>query len=285
MAIEKIVFSFFNYLHSVYDISAHLINTALLTNEKKKIDKITFKTISETIRNYSEYIDVKTLIDSTQANNPFSYIDDFNNINKHQYNMDLHVILDISYGEVETKIGGFEKKGTPHPEVNMKQHMVSCLSGTLFYIDNLLGSIINYLNNNTHKYNQNRYHSINAWFQKCKNDSSQDGGYLYLITQADLSVGDVFKILYVYKDSEGRFTYKNIHSEEIFLKNQKDEFYGKAEYVKSAYEDINSIFELLEYKEYKVTKVGDVTSDLAIGTWKPKLIFGDKVHIVEFQLN
>jgi hypothetical protein len=138
-AIGKLVFSFFHYLHSVYDISSHLINTTLLANKKKKIDRVTFKTVSEMIRNYSQYIDVVKLIDTTKSSDLFKYIDDINNINKHQYNMDLHVMLSISYGDVETKIGGFEKKGTPHPEVNMKQHMEDCFKGTLSYLDNLLG--------------------------------------------------------------------------------------------------------------------------------------------------
>jgi len=281
-AVEKLVFSFFQYIHSVYDISSHLVNTALLANEKKKIDSVAFKTISETIKNYPQYIEVKTLIDTTKANDSFKYIDDINNINKHQYNMGLHVMLNISYGEVETKIGRFEKKGTPHPEVNMKQHMENCLKGTLSYLDNLLGWILNYLNNNKPIYNQNRFHSINAWFQKCKNDSSQDGGYLYIITPFNLNVGDTFRILYVHKDGEGRLTYKNIHSEDIFLKDSKDQFYGKAEYVKGTYDTVNPIFELLEYREYKVTKVGNIDGDIAISLWKPKLIFGDLVEIVEF---
>ena len=282
-AIEKLVFSFFQYLHSAYDISAQLINTALLANEKKKIDDITFKTISNTLKNYSDYTDVMTLIDTTKKNEPFKYIDAFNNINKHQYNMDLHVMLDISKGEVETKIGGFEKRGTPHSEVNMKEHMENCLKGTISFLDNLLGWILNYLNNNEHKYNQNRFHSINAWVQTCKNNSSQNGGYLYIITPVDLNIGDTFRILYVHKDREGRFNYKNIHSEDIFLKDSEDQFYGKAEYIKGTYETVNPIFELLEYKEYLVKKVGDISADKAVSIWKPKLIFGDLLHMVEFE--
>ena len=207
-AIEKLVFSFFQYLHSVYDISAHLINTALFANEKKSIDSVTFKTISEIIKNYIEYIDVKTLIDKAKENEFFKYIDAFNNINKHQYNMELSVVLNISYGEVETKIGKFEKKGLSYPEVNMMEHMENCLKETLSYVNKLLGWILNYLNNNSHKYNQNRFHSINAYFQKCKNDSSQDGGYLYIVTSVNLNVEDTFRILYVHKNQEGKFTYK-----------------------------------------------------------------------------
>lgn len=282
-AIEKLVFNFFQYLHSVYDISAHLINIALLANQKKNIDNIGFKTISEILRKFPEYADVKILIDTTKTSDAFKYIDDFNNINKHQYNMSLHVMLDLSYGGVLTKIGGFEKKGTPHPEVNMKQHMEDCLKCSLSYIDNLLLLIFNYINNNIHNYNSNRFHSINAWVQKCKNDHSQDGGYLYIITPTMYNVGETFKILYVLKDDEGRFSYKNIHSEDIFLKDSNNKFYGLAEYVKGIYDNINPIFELLEYKEYKVTKVGDVSRDIAYTLQKPKVIFGDLLEVVEFE--
>lgn len=281
--IEKLVFSFFQYLHSVYDISAHLINTSLLANQKKSIDSISFKTISEVLKYFPEYSGVKELIDSTKKADSFKYIDDFNNINKHQYNMNLHVMLDISHGKVETKIGGFKKKETPHPEVSMKEHMEDCLKYSVSYIDNLLYWIFNYLNSDTHNYNGNRVHSINAWFQKSKNDNGQDGGYLYIMTPTVYNVGDIFRILYVLKDNEGRFIYKNIHSEDIFLKDSDGKIYGLAKYVKEIYDDVNPIFELLEYKEYKITKVGDMARDIAVSLWKPKLIFGDLLEIVEFE--
>lgn len=281
-AIEKLVFSFFQYLHSVYDISANLINTALLANQKKSINSISFKNILEILKEFPVYKDVKTLIDTTKASDSFKYIDDLNNINKHQYNMALHVMLDISDGEVETKIGSFEKKGTHHPEVGMTYHMENCLKDSVSYIDNLLGSIFTYLKNNIHKYNSNRVHNINAWFQKCKNDYRQDGGYLFIITPTTYKVDDIFQILYVVKNQKGRYTYKNIHSEDIFLKDLDHKVCGMAEYIKGTYDDVNPIFELLEYKEYRITKVGDVERDIALRLRKPKQIFGDVIDINVF---
>ena len=106
---------------------------------------------------------------------------------------------------------------------------------------------------------------------------------MHIITPVKLNIGDTFRILYVHKNKEGKFIFKNIHSEDIFLSDSENSLYGKSEYVKGVYDNVNPIFELLEYKEYKVTKVGNVKIDVAISCWKPKLIFGDVFEVVEFE--
>lgn len=104
---EKITGSFFHYLHSFFDNFAQFINTSLLANKEVDINKASFAVIRTKLRTYPEYSTILKELENFSQTTEFQYIEDFNNINKHQYTIDVQCTLTLKDGHMEQEIPEF----------------------------------------------------------------------------------------------------------------------------------------------------------------------------------
>lgn len=273
--IPKILFGFFQYLHSVYDISAQIVNTCLLANRKIRIDSVSFKRFHEkTLTSHTQYADIKSFMENISELYEFQYIDDFNNINKHQYQMDCLITTYLDRGNTELKIAAFKKNGHTYSEQDMKKAMEKSLKFTIQYIDDLMNLVTNHLLNVNYDYNQDRYQRVFIYVQVSE-DHSQDGGYSYVISDKEYTIGDIIRVLYVSRTIHGGLDLKNIYDKTIFLKKSTGNYFAKAQ-LKDEYSEPNKIFEILEYREYSIVEIGDMHNEITIQTFvKPKILVGE----------
>jgi uncharacterized Rmd1/YagE family protein len=76
-ATEKIIGSFFHYLHSFFDNFAQFINTALLANNSIDINKASFAIIRQKLNAYPEYSLILQELENFSQTTEFQYIEDF----------------------------------------------------------------------------------------------------------------------------------------------------------------------------------------------------------------
>lgn len=124
IAIFNVTFSCFSHLHCFFDNYAQFLNITLLSKKHSDRDDVTFKKIVEKLMNEAPYKLVAQKMLACIDDSKFKYIEDYNNIIKHQYNIYPESIFNLNDGVMEVKSPEFVKSNLVHEasELESKMH-------------------------------------------------------------------------------------------------------------------------------------------------------------------
>lgn len=283
-AIEKIVGSFFHYLHSFYDSYAQFINSTLLTIEKKAldIDTSSFFRVRERLKNIHDFQSVYDKLEQVAQTVEYKYIDNFNNINKHQFTLELQSTVILNDGAIEQEIPSFSKKGQHHGADEITNRLENSLDMSLNLYQTVTNLIMSYLKNNANAYSQNRYHKISI-----KNQigfgSGGDGGAIFITFDDTRNITDgesYFVLLAKEDDLNEEIKVENIIADTLILQNTNGEMLGWLK----ALTPVNP--NILTYREYRLVLSTEMEKAYVIHFFTPKkLQFGYGESEVVFKGN
>lgn len=264
-AIEKIVGSFFHYLHSFYDSYAQFLNSALLENGALDINDSSFFKVRQKLSNLPEYQTIFDELERIAKTLEYRYIDDFNNINKHQFTLELQSALSLNDGAIDQEIPGFQKKGT-HEADELTQRLHNSLDMTLKLYQTVTELVMNHLKNNSNAYTQNRFHTISVKTQIGFGDGGNGGAiFITLDDPYTLTNGESYYVLLAKKDdSNEKIKVENILTDSLILQNTKDEKLGLLE----AHPLVNP--NILTYRKYKLVLTIDIEKAYLMHFFSPK---------------
>ncbi|REE81585.1 hypothetical protein A8990_118111 [Paenibacillus taihuensis] len=283
-AIEKIVGSFFHYLHSFYDSYAQFINSTLLMLSKKVLDinHSSFFQVRERLKGITEFQPIYDNLEQVAQTMEYKYIDDFNNINKHQFTLELQSTLVLNDGTIEQEIPSFSKKDRQHGADEMTKRLDSSFKMSLMMFQTVTDLVMDYLKNNVTDQPQNRYHTISIKEQSGFGNSG-DGAAIFITIDdlREISEGDSFFVLLAKEDDTDRkIRVENILTDNLMLQNIN----GKKLGFLKAQAPVNP--NILMYREYRVVLTTEIEKAYVLHFFEPKTVqfgYGDNETI--FKLN
>lgn len=142
--LNKINFTFFNSLHSFFDVFGKFLFKTLLPASRAS-DNYLFDVINE-LKKHTNYANIIKKIEQYTKKDDFKYIYDLNNTNKHIQDIPIDSIFFINDGSLNAEIKEF-KKHIAHPEENMINKLDDVLELVVEFYNDLIKEVIDYLNN------------------------------------------------------------------------------------------------------------------------------------------
>ena len=264
-AIEKIVGSFFHYLHSFFDNFAQFINFALLGNIAVDINKASFLVIKNRLKELPEYHKIFNELENFSQTLEFGYIEDFNNINKHQYTIDVQSTLFLNDGQIEQKIPQFQKKERFHDSKELKEKMLNSFDATLKFFETVTKMVFDQLKQNNHNYITNRYHNVSIKTQLGFGEGQNGGAVLLKVDNSNITNGNIFYLLLSKIEFESnKIVTQNILTDSVIVQDSNGHNIGILE----ALEPPNA--NIIKYRKYKLTLHSDMRAIYMQHFFKPK---------------
>ena len=207
LAIDKVTADFFNYTHSFFDNYAQFINVTLLGNEALSRDKIDLKTLKNHLTQTILYPDITDKIVGCLTDPQFEFIEDFNNLTKHQSLISPHSELCLNNGDLELTMPGFEKiarnRLRTYSSSDLETKLLDSYEFAREFCITLTNTIYDTLSNTPHLFTRNRIHSVYTHVQMPNKSKG-----IPAITEISLQVnkpikqGEPFYILLAKKTAE-----------------------------------------------------------------------------------
>lgn len=160
VAIEKVFMEIMGLLHNFFDTFAQWINSSLFGEQALPIKRASLVNVINKMSAFPEYTD-QFITDFTNitANQNYSYVADFNNTQKHRYQLYVQNKFDLFSVQGEVSIQEFEKDGRVH----IKEDVLDVVSTILDYCKKLLNDsqtyVENYYKNNNCNYVEHRMYN------------------------------------------------------------------------------------------------------------------------------
>lgn len=142
---NKINFSFFNALHSFFDVYGKFLLKALLPTYR--VPTIYFFGVVNKLDEYNEYNEIVKKIRLYTESPKFDYVYDLNNFNKHNQDIAIESILFINDGSTEADIQGFKQKNNTHQKENMSNKLEETEKFVIDFYNEITEEVIRYLRN------------------------------------------------------------------------------------------------------------------------------------------
>ena len=175
VAIEKVFMEIMGLLHNFFDTYAQWINSGLFGERALPIKIASLVNVISKISEFPEYADqfITDFINIT-ANPNYSYVSDFNNTQKHRYQLYVQNKMDLFSSKGEVSVPDFEKDGRVH----IKEDVLDIVSAILDYCKKLLKDsktyVENYYQNNDCSYVEHRiYNPKTCMFFESEDDYKQ----------------------------------------------------------------------------------------------------------------
>ncbi len=159
-AMEKLVIEIMGLLHSFFDTFAQWINSSLFGEKALLLEDVSLSKVIGMLPNFTEHTgQFITSFLNISTTNEFRYISDFNNIQKHHYQLYIKNKFDIFTMQGEVSMPDFKKKKKLH----IKEDALSAILSRLNYCKKLLSDsqkyIENYYKNNECSYKEHRFYN------------------------------------------------------------------------------------------------------------------------------
>lgn len=144
VAIEKLFMEIMGLLHNFFDTFAQWINSSLFGEKALPLKKASLVKVIEKMSEFPEYTGqfITNFLDITNNDN-YIYISDFNNTQKHRYQLYVQNKFDLLAVEGDLSVPNFSKDGRIH----LKTDAMSIIIDSLNYCKNLLLSSQDYIEN------------------------------------------------------------------------------------------------------------------------------------------
>lgn len=270
--LEMLINEFFSHMHSIFDLTAFLINEAVLQCSIKNVSGVSYANVIRKLGENNQHSELLNNLSGIQGEDWYEYIDDFNNLAKHRYLTDMTSLSYLDTGEIMVKISEFERKKI-HEEVDAFDIIDTCFNEMLNFLSDVFKYIKVELPNIVF---ENRYHRDDMYYKiQMSSDSSSRGASAFLMTgektyknDDELYIGIAFK-----DEKSGRIKIadKN-HACRVFLKHNKEDNHPYA----IAEQDSNYKQRSKQsYMKYKVKLSDDIERDMAVDFFEPKIAHGN----------
>lgn len=160
VAIEKVFMEITGLLHNFFDTFAQWINSSLFAERALPIKRASLVNVISKMSEFPEYSDpFITDFTNITSNQNYSYIADFNNTQKHRYQLYVRNKFDLFSVQGEVSVQEFEKDGRVH----IKEDVLDIVSTVLDYCKKLLNDsksyVANYYQNNDCNYVEHRIYN------------------------------------------------------------------------------------------------------------------------------
>lgn len=207
VAIEKVFMEIMGLLHNFFDTYAQWINASLFGERALPLKRASLVNVISKMSEFPEYAD-QFILDFTNitANSNYSYVSDFNNTQKHRYQLYVQNKFDLLSAQGEVSVQEFEKDGRVH----IKKDVLDIVTDILRYCRKLLSDsqtyVENYYRSNECSYVEHRIYNPKTYmlfeneedFKKLKNVKNH---YYYIEVDAN-SILPQYQIMLVCDRSE-----------------------------------------------------------------------------------
>jgi hypothetical protein len=230
IALFKVASSSFYYLHSFFDNYAQFLNTTLLANQAMDRNCVSIKNMANHLRQKDIYNEILDMIDDCLGDPMYQFIEDYNNVTKHQINIFVDSRLYLNDGDLKTNIPGFDKKRksdiTTHLSNDLETKIYDSYEFTRNFCIDTTQKVYEILKNLPHVYTKNRYHSVNARIQLPNpNKNVMKAAEIYIITDKQVKQGEKYYFLFC-KDDDEDISLNNSTYKSIIIKNSNSEIIG-----------------------------------------------------------
>lgn len=225
--IDKYIKDFFQYSRNAFDSIAQIVNSALLANKSKDIERVDFNKIA-TVLNDKKYSSKfsKTLdwFLKIQQSHEFKYLTEFNNRTKHICDSKIIMSQNLLNYDVLNKIEPFYKKGKQFEEQDI------CVI-TKTVLDFIKEEFVSFLDVLTEEikldtFIEGRIHNLKSYSQLIKDDPQNSFTAIFIeVEEAIDELPDVLRILLVNKNEN--ISSLNCDYEEILVRNKDKKYLGQ----------------------------------------------------------
>lgn len=230
IALFKVASSSFYYLHSFFDNYAQFLNTTLLANQAMDRNCVSIKMLANHLRQKDIYNEILDMIDNCLSDPMYQFIEDYNNVTKHQINIFVDSRLYLNDGDLKTNIPGFDKKRksdiVTHLSNDLETKIYNSYEFTRNFCIDTTQKVYEILKNHQHLYTKNRYHSVNARIQLPNpNKNVMKAAEVYIVTDNQVKQGEKYYFLFCKNDDED-ISLNNSTYKSIIIKNSDNEIIG-----------------------------------------------------------
>lgn len=282
--VNKLVNESFSLLHSFFDNFAQFVNSAFLNVDTIDIKRCSIKNVIAKLSTLGLTEPIMMNIIDIENNDLYKYVEDFNNIVKHQYQIFTKMSVDILKNSIVSNAGNatipsFEKGNNQYTE----EEILEKLEKTIEYCENLQNDFINYILTQTNTIDTRIYNPKTHCQFKSKEDYEKrqnlDMGYHY-IEVSDTNIEDEYGIMLV-SDMKEEYVleYYNCPYDFIVLLDETsgeksfDAFLGYLKPIDGRNITIrdNKIIEYRKYKSYKIADNQQYLTDIISAMTTPNL--------------
>lgn len=256
-ALDKVTIDFFNYIHSLFDTYAQFINVTLLANEALDKNKFYLKNLYEYLTARNLYPEITSEIEKYLNDSQFEFIEDYNNITKHQSIISNDTKLYLNNGDLQLGIPGFEKvknkRIRTYSYSELESKMLESYEFARSFCVTITNMIYQTLSTTPHLFNQNRIHSVHTRVQMPNPNKGIQGVIEVSLTiDKPINQNEAFYVLLANDSGEKIITF-NCPYKSIVLKDTTGNIIGMlvAE-IPMDYDDTEVKLVFTEYRKYLV---------------------------------
>lgn len=266
VAIEKVFMEIMGLLHNFFDTFAQWINASLCGEKALPIKKASLVNVINKMSEYPEYSDqfITEFINIT-GNSNYSYVADFNNTQKHRYQLYVENKMDVFSVQGEVNVQDFVKDGRTH----IKKDVQDAVSSLLAYCKKLMNDskvyIENYYKDNDCNYVEHRIYNPKTFMffeneDDCKQMKNPKNHYYYIEVDTN-NVSHQYQIMLVsdgsgaVKDEDKRIEMFNSPYQIIMLKDSNSQIIGVLK------PEDNEVYKLKDEHNLVYRKYKSITSD------------------------
>ncbi len=244
--VDKYVKDFFQYLRNAFDSIAQAVNTALLANESKNIERVDFIKIYTALSSASFSQKFPKTLDwfsVVKDSSEFSYISEFNNRIKHISDARVIMSQNLFNDDKTNKIDAFFKKGIQFSE----QDILTITEGVMGFVNDKFKVFLDVLTEEIKldTFSKGRIHNLNFYGQQIKNDPDSSFNVIFIEVESSIDeLEDIIRILLINKNDD--IYSMNCDYDEILVRDQNEKYIGKF-----ILDDVSTEDGLLRYRKYK----------------------------------
>ena len=271
--VNKLVNETFSLLHSFFDNFSQCVNSAILNVEAINIEKCSIKRIIKELSTLGLTDPIIIQIIDIQNNDLYKYVEDFNNIVKHQYQLFTKMSVNLIKDNIISNTGNaiipsFEKENNSYTE----EEILDKIDKTIQYCENLQNDFIDYILSQTTTIDTRIYNPKSHCQFKSKEDFEKrknlEIGYYY-IEVLPSNIKEEYEIMLVndVKEQTTLEYYNCPYNFILLLDKDKSGFESFLGYMKPIDDKNitikdNKIIQYRKYKSYKISENEQFMKDI-----------------------
>lgn len=274
--LDKLTKDFFQYCRNAFDSMAQIANAGCLAFRAKKLESVDFPCMLRVFQQQTYSTDFPTIsawFNQISGSAEYAYLDAFCNRTKHTCDVYLKVSMAFMGGDNKAIINPFFRKTTQHGKQNVKDYLTTVYDFVYKAFEDFIVALETEIAKAT--YVQNRYHHLNCYQQRLKDDESNDYAVIYISEETNgiAQMPDEIEVLLLRQYDDGEIVSKNCEIDTIYVRSQNDEhhYVGKYECIEPCGDDT-----LLRYRRYKKEILEPDKYPILYGimqNWKTKHLF------------
>lgn len=255
VALDKLTMEITSLLHSFFDTFSQWINTALLGEDAYNVDEVTLNKVINKISSYPEYNgDFINDFKNIMNNDLYKFVSDFNNIQKHRYQLFTQSSFKIFERKNSFIFPKFKKGNRKYTNKDVIQTLDNIINYATILLNDSKNYIEQYYSSNDCRYVNNRFYNPKTYLQFDSEDDfnhlrNAKFGYHYIEVDSNAVLDKVYIMLYSYSDDIIE-EYNSIYDLIVVRNKENERILGLLKPVDSDSYTLKDEHHLI-YREYK----------------------------------